>query len=155
MSAPQIPSAGNNDYPDPGPNPGPNFGTSTSTVTSTGTDSTHKNSYGSYWRGYSINPPRHWAQSKKRICDCENHNQEEWPFDFAELIIAPCAYKCPFCNDFNKALKTKHMTSNLRRHITKTHIGRLRYPCLIDVLLMPTRKETLTSMVLLLSPLEG
>ncbi|KAJ6189473.1 hypothetical protein N7519_004381 [Penicillium mononematosum] len=122
MSAPQTPSAGNNDYPDPAPNTGPNTGTSTSTGTSTGTDSTSQGSYGSYWRGYSINPPRRWSRTKKRICDCPNHVQEDWPFDFAELIIAPCAYKCPFCNDFNKALKTKHMASNLRRHITKTHI---------------------------------
>ncbi|CAG8006088.1 unnamed protein product [Penicillium nalgiovense] len=111
MSAPQIPSAGNNPDPNPGPNPG--------TGTSTGTDTT---SQGSRWRGYSINPPRHWEQSKKRLCDCANHDQDEWPHDFAELIIAPCAYRCPFCNEFNKAQRTRLMASNLRRHITRTHI---------------------------------
>ena len=58
MSAPQIPSAGNKADPDPGPNPGTSTSTATSTSTSTGNDSKIQ---GSYWRGYSINPPRNWA----------------------------------------------------------------------------------------------
>ncbi|KAJ5505687.1 hypothetical protein N7453_004644 [Penicillium expansum] len=36
--------------------------------------------------------------------------------------IASCAFRCPYCDEFNKLGRTRLMASNLRRHITKTHI---------------------------------
>lgn len=48
------------------------------------------------------------------------------------------------------------MASNLRRHITKTHIVRYdsNIPLIYDALLIPTRKGTLASMAPLPSPAE-
>ncbi|OQE43599.1 hypothetical protein PENCOP_c003G00517 [Penicillium coprophilum] len=77
---------------------------------------------GSYWRPNDIYQPQIWAEPRKPLCDCPSHNERQWPLQFAELIIAPCTFRCPFCNGFNKAGKIRLMASNLRRHINKTHI---------------------------------
>ncbi|KAJ5169601.1 uncharacterized protein N7500_002384 [Penicillium coprophilum] len=97
----------------------PSAGDMPGTITYMSTDPTPQ---GSYWRANNIYQPQIWAEPRKRLCDCSNHNEQQWPIQFAELIIAPCAFRCPFCNEFNKAGKTRLMASNLRRHINKTHI---------------------------------
>ncbi|CAG8906507.1 unnamed protein product [Penicillium egyptiacum] len=121
MSSSQSLCFGNNRGPDPGPEPGPDPGTGTNTGTSTGTDSTPQ---GSYWRVlYGLYEPRYWVEPGKLLCDCPSHDVSRWPTELAELTIASCAYRCPYCDEFNKNGRTRLMASNLRRHITKTHIG--------------------------------
>ncbi|KAJ5206083.1 Zinc finger C2H2 [Penicillium cf. griseofulvum] len=77
---------------------------------------------GSYWRSYGTGQPQVWAEPPKMLCDCGTHGAWRWPTQYAEITIAPCAHRCPFCDRFNKARKTTHMASNLRRHIKTTHI---------------------------------
>ncbi|KAJ5823363.1 hypothetical protein N7447_005703 [Penicillium robsamsonii] len=79
-------------------------------------------SQGSHWRAYGPYHPQVWAEPGKFLCDCLTHDEWQWPTEHAELTIAPCAYRCPFCDEFNKAGRSRLMASNLRRHITKTHI---------------------------------
>ncbi|KAJ6149319.1 hypothetical protein N7471_000518 [Penicillium samsonianum] len=113
MSTPQSLNAGDN--PDSGPDPG--SGANTGTSTRTGSDP-----QGSYWRAYGPYPPQRCAEEGKFLCDCPTHNEWEWPTEYAELTIAPCAYRCPYCEEFNKAGRTRLMASNLRRHIRERHI---------------------------------
>ncbi|CAI7673043.1 unnamed protein product [Penicillium discolor] len=119
-------NAGSNPSSNPSSNPGPDSSTganpsttSTATATATATDPT---SQGSAWRPNGEDQPQNFADPNKRLCNCPNHLQRRWPTEHAELIIAPCAYICPFCDDFNRVGRERLMASNLRRHITKTHI---------------------------------
>ncbi|KAJ5972135.1 uncharacterized protein N7479_002053 [Penicillium vulpinum] len=108
MSTSQSPNAGGNPRLDFNPVPG----------RVTGND---PRSEGSYWRPYGYYMPQFWVD--KLICDCPNHKQQyHWPIHHAELVFSPCAFRCPFCDEFNKAEKPRLMAANLRRHITKTHI---------------------------------
>ncbi|KXG52988.1 Zinc finger, C2H2 [Penicillium griseofulvum] len=77
---------------------------------------------GSYWTYFGTGEPQVWANPPKMICDCGTHGAWQWPTQYAELTIAPCAFRCPYCDRFNKAGKTTHQASNLRRHIRATHI---------------------------------
>ncbi|KAJ5597660.1 hypothetical protein N7537_007744 [Penicillium hordei] len=108
----------------PSSNPGPNSGPDSSTGANTGTTSTATDStpQGSYWRPSGGYQPQYFADPNKLLCSCPNHLQGWWPVHYAELIIAPCAYRCPYCDEFNKVGRDRLMASNLRRHITKTHI---------------------------------
>ncbi|KAJ5203127.1 hypothetical protein N7449_005206 [Penicillium cf. viridicatum] len=101
-------------------NPGPDSSTGANTgTTSTATDSLPE---GSHWRQYGDYQPQSFAEPTKFLCNCPNHFVGWWPLEYAELIIAPCAYRCPYCDEFNKVGRERLMASNLRRHITKTHI---------------------------------
>ncbi|KGO37882.1 hypothetical protein PEX1_050060 [Penicillium expansum] len=125
MSTSQTPNTGDN--PDPGPDPSTvtDTDTSTSTGTSTGTGTgtgTGLTPYGSHWRAYGFTYPQTFASPNKFLCSCPNHGVWQWPLDHAELTIASCAFRCPYCDEFNKLGRTRLMASNLRRHITKTHI---------------------------------
>ncbi|EKV07404.1 hypothetical protein PDIG_72650 [Penicillium digitatum PHI26] len=115
MSTSQALSA--EDNPDPGPDP--STVTDTGNSAGTGTGSTPQCSY---WRARGSNEPPIFATPTKFLCDCPNHRVWQWPLGHAELIIAPCAFRCPYCREFNKVNRTRLMASNLRRHITKTHI---------------------------------
>ncbi|KAJ5848284.1 hypothetical protein N7455_012241 [Penicillium solitum] len=118
-------NAGSNPDPNPAPNPGPDSSTGANpSTTSTATDSTATDptSQGSDWRPNGEYRPQNFADPNKRLCSCPNHLQRWWPTEHAELIISPCAYICPFCDDFNRVGRERLMASNLRRHITKTHI---------------------------------
>ncbi|KAJ5961838.1 hypothetical protein N7501_006779 [Penicillium viridicatum] len=109
-----------NPGPNPGLTPGPDSSTGANTTsTSTATASTPQ---GSHWKQRGIHQPDSFTDQFKRLCNCQNHNVGFWPLNYAELVIAPCAYRCPFCDEFNKVGRVRLMASNLRRHITKTHI---------------------------------
>ncbi|CAI7608023.1 unnamed protein product [Penicillium viridicatum] len=113
-----------NPGPNPGPTPGPDSSigantTSTSTSTATATASTPQ---GSHWKQRGIYQPDSFTDQFKALCSCPDHRVGIWPRKHAELVIAPCAYRCPFCDEFNKVGRVRLMASNLRRHITKTHI---------------------------------
>ncbi|KAJ9489665.1 hypothetical protein VN97_g3598 [Penicillium thymicola] len=115
--------------PGPGSSTGANAGT-TSTGANPGTPNTRANTgptstptptpNGSYWRVRG-SQPQGFAQPNKLLCNCPNHRENWWPVDHAELVISPCALRCPYCDKFNRAEK-RVMASNLRRHITMTHI---------------------------------
>ncbi|KAJ5415865.1 hypothetical protein N7465_004560 [Penicillium sp. CMV-2018d] len=113
-----------NPGPNTGPTPGPDSSTganttSTSTSTATATASTPQ---GSHWKQRGIYQPDSFTDQFKALCGCSDHRVGIWPLNHAELVIAPCAYRCPFCDEFNKVGRVRLMASNLRRHITKTHI---------------------------------
>ncbi|KOS46303.1 hypothetical protein ACN38_g2812 [Penicillium nordicum] len=113
-------------------NPALNPGPGSSTGANPGTPNTRANTgptrtptptpNGSYWRVCG-SQPQGFAQPNKLLCNCPDHRERWWPVDHAELVISPCALRCPYCDKFNRA-ENRVMASNLRRHIAMTHIVR-------------------------------
>ncbi|KAI3294282.1 hypothetical protein DTO002I6_4451 [Penicillium roqueforti] len=114
----------------------PATGTDQATATTQGTGTTQGTStaaaaaqaastsptQGSRWKARdSSHPPDAFAETAKLLCDCHGP-RAQWPLNNAELIIAPCAYQCPYCAEFNKVGRPRLMASNLRRHLAQTHI---------------------------------